>query len=477
MKTLKAFLKNIILAILTRCARQRLARMRRAGSNNVHGIHGGVKIIGITGSIGKTTCKEAISHVLAGGEQPVYKVLSSKKSYNTEFGLPLTILELESEFSSMVGWGRNIGISMWRAFFGVTNYDFLILEMGVDKPGDMDKLLAILEIAGEGTDGAIFDYTVLTGVHPVHMADGQFAHMDAIFDEKVKLLKATRPDGAVFLNYDDERCRKFGRELQARVRSDGPKIMMYGFDDHAKLFASGVRADREGIFFEVIFGEVRGIFHIPILGKHHIRAVLPAIGCGLFFGMYMLDIADRLKTFHLPPGRLSLIPGVNDTWIIDSTYNASPDAVRAAIDTLVDITGNVRDGERGSGEKQKSQGRRIFVFGNMNELGSTSEKEHRDIASFLDSKVDMLITVGDMAALCAEEVLTRGILELPYVKKFPDSGSATTYILEHLRPGDTILVKGSQNEIRLERLVKAIMKDPATAPSVLVRQDWPEDTQ
>ena len=186
--------------------------------------------------------------------------------------------------------------------------------------------------------------------------------------------------------------------------------------------------------------------------------MLPAMGCGLVFGMYMRDIAQCMKTFHLPPGRLELLPGLHDSWIIDSTYNASPDAVRAAVDTLVDIAG-----------------RKIFVFGNMNELGSSSEKEHRDIASYLEGKIDMLITVGDMAALCAEEVRTKEFLASECVQSFSDSASASVYVLEHLRSGDMILVKGSQNNIRLERLVKAIMKHPETASSVLVRQDWPED--
>lgn len=455
---MKQFLRKIVLWILTACARVRLARMRRYG----------VKIIGITGSIGKTTCKEAIAHVLRGGHvgtraasEGMYRVLSSEKSYNTEFGLPLTILELKSEFSSVMGWVKNLILAIWKSMFSRADYDFLILEMGVDKPGDMDLLLEVLGYgiekmgtgAPEGTPP--LRYGVVTGVHPVHMADGQFADMDAIFHEKAKLVSGVRADGVVLLNYDDARCRNLAGEMKKNV--SGPKIITYG-SEGAKLRVSQAQSGWDGIDFISTYGEVSGSFHVPILGKQHIGSLLPAIGCGLMAGMYMRDIAEQMKTFVLPPGRLSLIEGLSGSRIIDSSYNASPDAVRAAVDTMYEL------GEEHSAPLRVRK--RIFVMGNMNELGAGSEKEHREIAAYVKGKIDMLVTVGDMARLVAEEVREME------VASFDDALAAAEYLKPRLKEGDIVLVKGSQNKVRLERLVKAIMKDPSQARSQLARQDW-----
>ncbi len=441
---MKALFRKIILGILTWCARRRLARMRAHG----------VRVVGVTGSMGKTTCKEAISYVLRGS----FQVMSSAKSYNTEFGLPLTILELRSEFSSVIGWARNIIVAIWRAFFASTRYDFLVLEMGVDKPRDMDVLLKVIKTV---------DVSVFTGVHPVHMAEGQFVSMDAIFEEKAKLVKATRPEGVVFLNEDDERCRALGRELGSR--KGGAKVVMYGGGERdpagspgrgAKMRASQVYGGWDGLRFEANYGEVRGQFDVPVLGTQHVSSLLPAIGCALLHGMYMGDIVNRMQSFQLPPGRLTLIPGKHGAWILDSSYNASPDAVRAALVTLVELA------------EEKQMTRRIFVFGNMNELGSISEREHRGITSSLLGSVDVLITVGEQAKFCADEAIEKNILPRDHVYSFRTTDEIAVFFQDFLREGDLALVKGSQNNIRLERLIKAIMKDPERAQDLLARQDW-----
>lgn len=431
---MKALFRSFVLGVLTACARARLARMRRSG----------VKVIGVTGSIGKTTCKEAIAHVLRGQ----FRVLSSVKSYNTEFGLPLTILELTSEFSSVIGWAKNLILAVWKGIFARADYDILILEMGVDKPGDMDQLVGVI---------GNLDVGVFTGVHPVHMADGQFTDMNAIFQEKAKLAKAVKGDGAMLLNYDDEKCRGLGLEMNKQKMS--PKVIMYGAGEVAKLRTDEIQSGREGLTFEVKYGGVSEQMHAPILGKQHISSLLPAIGCGLFLGMYMRDIAKRLETFQLPPGRLSAIDGINGSLIIDSSYNASPDAVRAAVNTLCELA-NEEEGHR-----------KIFIFGNMNELGEISEREHRNMASFLSGKIDILVTVGDMAKLCALEIEKHHAQSME-ILSFNDAMAAAEYLKPKLQNGDIVLVKGSQNKVRLERAVKALMKAPSQAQSLLARQDW-----
>ena len=428
---MKTLFKKIIFLILSWCARARVARLRRHG----------VQIIGITGSMGKTTCKDAIAHVLSAQ----MRVLKSDKSYNTELGLPLTILELKSEFSSIPGWARNLVVAVWRGFFDRATYDVLILEMGVDKPRDMDVLLSMVTP----------DIGIFTGVHPVHLADGQFTSLDAIFEEKAKLVKAVQAGGTVLLNADDDRCAGLGAEMG--VKKNGPKVVMFGARSSAKLQVRDVKSGWGRIAFTAAYGEVEGQVTVPILGAQHVSSLLPAIGCGLIFGMYMSDIVGRLSTFKLPPGRLSLIEGLRDSWIIDSSYNASPDAVRAALDTLQELGDDKR---------------KIFIFGNMNELGSASEKEHRDIAPYLRDRADVLITVGDMAQKCAEEAIARHTLPSGRVHTFLSADEAANFMATFVQPNDLILVKGSQNNIRLERLIKVIMKEPERASELLCRQDW-----
>lgn len=495
MKALKVFSKTIILAILVCCARMRLARMKR----------GGVKVIGVTGSVGKTTCKEAVAHVLRGVSgvecsrgRSANRVLSSKKSYNTEFGLPLTILELESEFSSVIGWVKNLLLAVWRGVFGFgrgwVRYDFLVLEMGVDKPGDMDVLFGILAehasdvAAGEKTL-AVLDCAIFTGVHTVHMADGQFASLDAIAEEKGKIMsgvKSARDGGVAFINGDDERGKMLAEKMICEMGEAAAKIVLYGSEEseinvaanEKKLSVGAVKSGWNRLEFEVTYGKVRGEFAVPILGEQHVGSLLPAIGCGLMMGMYIADIVERMKSFKLPPGRLSLIEAKNGTWILDSSYNASPDAVKAAVETLEKLPQQARD--HGVEQEQKLRGdgvwdmRKIFIFGNMNELGSRSEEEHRSIGKFLAEngrRIDVLVTVGEYAAKAGEEFSGAG----GETHVFMSSEEAADFFeggVLKLRAGDLILVKGSQNNVRLEKFVKRLMKEPGKAAELLVRQDW-----
>lgn len=476
---MKAFFRRLILWFLILCARRRLARLRRKG----------VRVIGVTGSVGKTTCKEAIAQVLNGS----YRVHKNEKSYNSEFGLPLTILGLTSEFSSFVrmvfGWSVRLFLAAWRSVGPLPAWDILILEMGVDKPGDMEILLSI----------ATPDIGIFLGAKKVHTAPGQFVDENAIFAEKSKLIAALpcEADGGVaFVNHDDERMHHFVEHLRRHRESASamsgsvvggavagdhggavgsdfggaaggaaagmPKIIPFGFTDGAKIHAFDASSGWGKIFFHVKYGEVGGNFDVPILGVHHISSLLPAIGCGLIFGLYMPDIVERVRGFHLPPGRLSLIPGRNQSWILDSSYNSSPTSVRAALHTLHDLVSHAPHDIR----------RKIFVFGTMNELGTSAESDHRQVADMLPGKIDLLVTVGAGANAAALHLLERGSFPRDKIFSFETSDLAADYIANILQSGDMILVKGSQNNVRLERLVKRIMMHPDQASTLLVRQDW-----
>lgn len=416
---------------------------------------GKVGIIGITGSIGKTTTKDAVSNILSRN----YKVLKTEKNHNTEFGLFITILRARDSDRSFWGgsfceWFRLFCISVWRIFLGCVFfryrkkqdfYDFLVLEMAVDKPGDMNTFLSIVRP----------HIGIFTGVAPVHLAEGQFENLDDIYQEKVKLIEFLPKDGIAFLNHDNDFLRKHPPKTAA-------KIVWYGTDPSLKLSVENISSSFDGLVFDAKYGDIKTSFSVPILGRHHVNAILPAIGCALSSGMYMHDIVRALEDFHLPPGRLNLISGIRESLLIDSSYNASPEAVKVALLTLREL-GNI------SGIIPH---RKIFVFGNMNELGSFSANAHRDIASHLHDFADLLITIGDEAKKTAEEVLEKKVLPENAVYSFTDVSAARDFVKGILQRHDLVLIKGSQNRVRLEKLVKYLMAEPQRAKDLLARQDW-----
>jgi len=173
---MKKILKKLVLNVLTALARIRLKRLR-------------LFVIGVTGSIGKTSAKDAIFTVL----NSKYQIHRSEKSYNTDFGLPLAILEQKSGFSSPLKWLKVVLGSLWNAFFGGRHVQMLVIEMGVDKPGDMTQLLKLVSP----------QIGVMTNIKPVHLAEGQFKDQDDIFNEKKKLVESLPEKGFAILNADD----------------------------------------------------------------------------------------------------------------------------------------------------------------------------------------------------------------------------------------------------------------------------------
>jgi UDP-N-acetylmuramyl pentapeptide synthase len=419
---MKYLLRNIILGILIFLARVRVKRLR-------------LFVIGVTGSIGKTSTKEAISTVL--GEK--YRVLKSEKSFNTDFGLPLAILEQESGFSSATKWSGILLKATWNAFFGRRHVQILVIEMGVDKPGDMDKLLKIIQP----------QIGVLSCISAVHLGEGQFKNLEDIFLEKKKLVEKLPEKGTAILNADDPYVSKLADSLTCRK-------IFYGTNDLADLKAMNITQSITGISFTVSYNGENADITLPLAGAFNVYVVLPAIAAALTQGFTLGESASALEKFKLPPGRMNLIEGVKDSMIIDSSYNASPEAVKKALDLLSGFSG-----------------RKIAVLGNMNELGDYSELKHKEIGAYTLHKTDFLVTVGEMAKWIKDEALFNG-LPTENAFHFDDALSAAEFLYENILPNDVILVKGSQNKVRLEKLVQKIMKNPEQAPQLLVRQsaEW-----
>ena len=421
--------KSLVLKYLIALARYRMKRL-------------GLFTIGVTGSVGKTSTKEAVAHVLG----TKFKVLHAHGGYNSEFGLPLTILEQRTGFSSPWLWVKTLTGATLRALFGPQGMQLLVIEMGIDEPGGMTELLKIVTP----------HVGVFTNVRPVHLAKGQFKDMEDIFREKVKMIYALPDKGTAILNSDDPYVVSLKDKLKCRT-------IFYGQNDAADLQAVKVMNYKRGIRFAIKYGDEIVDGEIQLLGEFQIYVVLAAVAVALTQGFTLKEAVDAVSDYRLPPGRMNLIEGINDTIIIDSSYNASPEAVKAALVVLHNM--------KLADAAENEQSRTIAVLGNMNELGDVSHEKHREIGVEVAKHADVLITIGDEAKLIAEEAL-RGGMRKSEVFSFANAEEAGEFLLQKLQAKDILLVKGSQNNVRLERLVKMLMKDPSKAKDLLARQEW-----
>lgn len=418
---MKSFLRNLVLNELRRLCKRRLKKFRGT-------------VIGVTGSAGKTTTKDAIFTVL----NSQFRVKRTKKSMNSEFGLPLTILDIESGFGSAFKWSWLL-MKAWVHSFAKEHSEVLLLEFGVDKPGDMDQLLSLVKP----------DIAVFTGVAPVHMEEGQFATLDEVFKEKRKLVDALKEKGIAVLNMDNEYSAGLAKELGKR------KYLGYGIEEQADFQAINITSDEKGLSFDVAFDEQLLRVELPVIGKVNAYAVLAAIVCGKKMNMAMDQIVSALTRFSLPPGRMSLLPGISGIQIIDSSYNSSPASCEIALEVLAEVGGKHR---------------KVAVLGSMNELGEKSELYHRKMGEKAAEVADLLITVGKEGKWIAEEAVNSGLSE-DMVIITNISKEATEEYKKLIKEGDVVLVKGSQNRIRLERFVKDFMAHPEDAKDLLVRQE------
>jgi UDP-N-acetylmuramyl pentapeptide synthase len=385
------------------------------------------RIIGITGSVGKTTAKEAVVKILG----TKFKIHANKKSFNSEFGIPLTILEEESGFSSATKWIGILTRSFFKSFKKL-EIDFLILEMGVDKPGDMQALLQVLQ----PTIG------VMLAVKPVHLAAGQFQDLAAISQEKGLLIANLPDDGVAILNQDDE--------LVSSLPSSARKVF-FSAKNPATITASDIGENLDGICATIHHGEITTTLSSPILGKHNLSSLLAAIAVGLEAGISLEECCKALRDFHLPPGRLNLLEGVNHSKIIDGSYNSNPGSCAAALKTL---------------GQMETTGRKIALLGQMNELGEKSEALHREIGREAAKFADEVIGVFGDAKYFLEEAEKQNIAG----KYFETATAAGNYLRKTLGEKDLLLVKGSQNKVRLEKAVAELLANPEDK-SLLCRQE------
>jgi UDP-N-acetylmuramoyl-tripeptide--D-alanyl-D-alanine ligase len=403
------------------------------------------KIAVITGSVGKTSTKDAVATALSAG----FTVRKSEKSYNSEIGVPLTILGLQNAWGNALLWLFNIILGFLKVF-AFRYPKWLVLEVGADKPGDMDKIFSWLTP----------DIVIVTRFPdiPVHV---EFYESPAalIEEESVPAYKVQK-NGTFVLNYDDPKVMALKSDTSANVFS-------YGLTPGASVVGKGIATEYgmreedirtiEGMGFLVEDRAKNVSFPFTIkgaIGAQHIYPVLAAIATGLSQGIAVEKLAESFERHVTPNGRMKIIRGLRGTSIIDDTYNSSPVAVHEALRTLESIDGFDRT---------------IVVLGDMLELGRFSKDEHRKVGTEAAQIADILVTVGLRSRDTADAALDAQMSE-NNIYQFDESREAARFVQEKIKTGDLILIKGSQG-MRMERITEEIMAHPEIKEEILVRQD------
>lgn len=423
---MKDYIKTIVVKILTWEAKLLLKRHSP-------------KIVAITGSVGKTTTKDAIYRVL----KTTYIVRKSEKSFNSELGVPLTILGLPNAWNSPVGWLHNILFGFIHALFSRSYPDYLVLETGVDAPGDMERLVAWLTP----------DITVLTRLPDVPVHVEHFSSPEAVVNEKMKLVHALPSTGILLYNADDtiatRECshlpvtqRTFARYKQADYMLSNDQVKFY--DDVLDGYSVTLRTNEEEHYINI-----KGS-----LGMHITYACGAAVAVGDSCEVSLSKAVESLQEMQVPAGRMRIIPGIKGTTIIDDTYNSSPVAVENALQTFNEIS---------------TANRKIAVLGDMLELGSFSVDEHKRVGKIAAQFADLLLTVGVRSRATASGALENQMDESA-ILQYEDAKKAGLELQNLIQNGDIILIKGSQG-VRMEKIVEEIMREPEKATELLVRQE------
>ncbi len=423
---MKQFFKHIIVAVMTYEAKLLIRRTKPT-------------IIAVTGSVGKTSTKDAIFSVLKNHRS----VRKSQKSFNSEIGVPLSILGLPNAWDNPIGWLKNIVDGAITALFDRRYPEILVLEAGVDRPGDMARLAAWLSV----------DIVVMTRLPEVPVHVEYFGTPEAVVAEKLTLLDALKPEGVFIYNMDDD-------QLQTAARGVRQSSISFSRYVPSHFTAS---ADQVTYVDDMPVGSSFRLSHLDetvtvkingSLGVQNAYTCAAAAAVAEQFGISLEAVAAALAEHTVPPGRMRLLPGLKHTLIIDDTYNSSPIAVESALLSLKELTGAKR---------------KIAVLGDMLELGQYSSREHERLGALVPKCADVLFTLGIRARKFAEGALEHGMSE-KVIFQYDDIAKAGRELQALLKLGDMVLIKASQG-IRAEKVVEEIMAEPERSNTLLVRQD------
>ncbi len=404
------------------------------------------KIVAITGSVGKTSAKEAIYSVL----QKHFSVRRSTGNFNNEIGVPLTVLGFRSPGKNLFGWLMVFYQAIILLIVKQQYPQVLVLEMGADRPGDIRYLTSFIQP----------DISVLTAVTSVHLEF--FKKIENILREKQIIIETVKREGTAILNGDDWLVKQTSLKARSQVITYGlePDNIVRAVEINLSAGNWGAEEVVKGLSFKLVYGGSSVPIFLPgVLGRHQVYAALSAAAVGIACNFNLVEIADALQRFQSPKGRMNLILGIKDTIVIDDTYNSSPAAAKAGLEVLAEIY-------------LPGQGRRIAVFGDMLELGSYTEQGHREVGHrAAELNIDFLLCVGEKARDIGRGAKEAGMGE-ERVYFFSDNQKTGEFLQQLIKKNDLILIKGSQGA-RMELVVKEVMAQPENAKLLLVRQEKP----
>lgn len=401
------------------------------------------KIIGVTGSVGKTSTKDALYLALT----PFFHVRKSEKSFNSDTGVPLSILGLPNAWTSPLLWVKNIFDGLMLILLPHKYPEVLVLEVGADKPGDIISISTWLKP----------DVAVITHFPDVPAHIEFFESREHIIKEKSSLALAVSQNGFVVLNADDPDVLLLRSEVSGSV-------VTYGTTHEAMIQAQNTKlavmkehgiSIPDGVVSTISYNGAEFSIHLKqVISSTHISSILAAFSVAVKMGGDPQTTITALEKYATPPGRLSPILGKNNSLIIDDTYNASPFAMAAGLETLA---------------MMPVSGRKIAVLGDMLELGKHSIDAHKEVGKLAAKSAELLVTVGVRAKQIGESAFGFGLAQNA-IHHCDSAEEAGAYVSALVKPGDVILFKASQG-VRLEKAVALVMAHPEEAKNVLVRQD------
>ena len=369
---------------LQRLAAYVVAQVRRAG---------GLTVVGITGSQGKTSTKDLLAAVLDAAAPTV----ATRGSFNNELGMPLTALRVEQD----------------------TRY--LVLEMGARGKGHIAELAALVAP----------DVSVVLNVGQAHL--GEFGSREAIAEAKGELVEALASEGTAVLNADDDRVAAMAARTSGQVRT-------FGRERPADVRVEELRLDRLGRPSFVLAADgQRAPVTLRLVGAHQALNAAAAATAALAAGVDLADAAAALsEVAGLSQWRMELHELPSGVTLLNDSYNANPDSVRAALDALASIGAD------------PAVGRTVAVLGEMRELGETSEAEHRDVGRYaVERGIDQVVVVGEPARGIHTGAAAAGAVFVA------DNAAAVAWLREHLGERDAVLIKASRGA-RLDEVAAAL---------------------
>lgn len=392
-------------------------------------------VIGITGSAGKTSCRNAVAAIL----QDKYQLKVSYKA-NSESGIPLNVLGIKPKNYSPTDWLRMCLLAPIKLLTNWQAYEKYVVEMGIDSPTPPKNMEYLLTIVQPRTAIYLNALPVHTAFFPPspEASEGQATAVDRIAREKGRLIESLPENGLAILNADDKRVAPFALITKA-------KVMTFGKNGQVKITGWKVKLTATEFNFE--YEKQKATLKLPyVLPEHFGYSLAAALSLGIDED-YTLEEGAKLlsQNYKLPPSRSSILAGINGSTIIDSAYNASPQTMKDMLELLDLVPGK----------------RKLAILGDMRELGAESHLAHEKI-------VKQALKICGKVYLVGRKMHQTGAPGASVL----NAKQAAAAIKAELRHGDVVLIKGSRDTILLEKAVEILLADPKDSTKLCRRGEY-----